>query len=132
VQGNVDEARTAILHAVELAESNLDPVLKASVSIQNARVEMQSGKPSILIEARTQLNAAIATAKRVGHYGLECEARLARGQLEAKTDPIQAKTLLTTLAFESRSHGLELVARQAEQAVALSGTSVAADNTASR
>jgi ATP/maltotriose-dependent transcriptional regulator MalT len=132
MQGKVEEARNAIQHAAELGQDGSDPALKASVSIQNARVEMASGKQSSLTEARTQLNAAIATAKRLGHYGLECEARLARGQLETKIDPRAARTQLTVLASESRSHGFELLARQAEQAVAVSATSIAADNRAVR
>jgi hypothetical protein len=108
-------------------------MLQLSLSIQTARVEMSiAGKQSSLTAPRTQLNAAIAAAKRLGHYGIECEARLARAKLEAKADPQAARIRLMNLASESRSRGFELVARQAEQAIAASRSSISAANGAVR
>jgi ATP/maltotriose-dependent transcriptional regulator MalT len=133
MQGKVEEARNAIQHATELGQDGSDSALKLSLAIQTARVEIAgSDKSPNLVAARTRLNAAITTAKKLGHYDLECEARLVRGQLEAKIDPRTARIQLTTLASDSRSHGFELMAHQAEQAVAFSATSTAADNRAVR
>ena len=132
IQGKVDEARHAIEHAVEMGRTNSDPDLKLSLAIQSARVEMtdrQTGNAG-LSSARLQLHAAIATAKRLGYYGLECEARLALGELEAKVNASSARIQLAALASESRSHGLELLARKAEQATAMAGTSISAANRA--
>jgi DNA-binding winged helix-turn-helix (wHTH) protein/tetratricopeptide (TPR) repeat protein len=130
VEGKVDEARKAIAHAVEVNRSNSDAMLKLGVAIQNSRMEIANVQdPNAGISAaRLQLHASIATAKRLGYYGLECEARLALGELEAKMNPVLAKTQLTALASETRSHGLELLARQAEQAMASAGTSISASN----
>lgn len=133
MQGKVEEARNAIQHATELGHDGSDSALKLSLAIQTARVEIAGRDKSLnLVAARTRLNAAITTAKKLGHYDLECEARLVRGQLEAKIDPQTARIQLTTLASDSRSHGFELMAHQAEQAVAFSATSTAADNRAVR
>jgi hypothetical protein len=74
------------------------------------------------------LNSAIATAKRLGYYNLETQARLALGQLELKTNASLGHKQLQTLAAETRSRGYELVARHAEEA--MSGTVVAENRSA--
>jgi DNA-binding winged helix-turn-helix (wHTH) protein/tetratricopeptide (TPR) repeat protein/TolB-like protein len=131
MEGRADEAHKAVQRAIELSMTSSDPGLKLPAAIQNARVEMagagQEGN-STFSAVRMQLNAVIGTAKKLGYYDLECDARLALGTLEARVNPASARMQLTALALETRSHGLELLARQAERAIATPGTSIAAAN----
>jgi eukaryotic-like serine/threonine-protein kinase len=130
-QGKVNEAHNAIGHAAELARGSSDPTLKLSIAIQNARVEMaNAAQETELVAARMQLHATIATAKRLGYYGLECEARLALAELESKINPAWGRNQLNALGSETRSRGFELLARQAEQAVTATGTATAANRPA--
>ncbi|HJX00736.1 MAG TPA: hypothetical protein VJ453_11270, partial [Terriglobales bacterium] len=51
-------------------------------------------------------------------YSIECEARLALGELNLKSNLSSARAELAALAGETRSHGMEFLARQADQATA--------------
>jgi tetratricopeptide (TPR) repeat protein len=131
MQGKVEEARQAIAHAAEVSRSSPDPALKLPIAIQNSRVKAatvsQKATPApAMAAARMQLRATIGTARRLGYYGLECEARLALGELELEASPALGRSQLATLASESRRHGLELFARQAEAAISPPGSTVAA------
>lgn len=122
MQGKLDEARKAIQHASEIGRASPDPALKLPTAIQNARIEIAgmghgAAAHSALEAPRQQLRSTVATAKKLGYYNLECEARLALGELEMKLDPKSDRAKLTTLQAEARSHGLELLARQVEQAL---------------
>ncbi|MGA9474486.1 MAG: hypothetical protein WBV36_18610 [Terriglobales bacterium] len=74
----------------------------------------------------------IATARKLGYYQIECDARLALGELEIRLSPEAARAQLATLATETRSRGLELLARQAERAVTNTARSVVAFNRPAR
>jgi hypothetical protein len=52
-------------------------------------------------------------ARQLGLYDLECDARLALGELEMKADPSAGRSLLKELADESRSRGFPLLSRKA-------------------
>lgn len=120
MQGKTEEARKAIQRAVELTSASSDPELKLSTAIQRARVEMtdagQVGTAARRATTEQDLRTTIATAKKLGYYGLECEARLALGELDMKTNAGRGHVQLGALASETRSHGFELLARRAEQA----------------
>jgi hypothetical protein len=77
--------------------------------------------------ARLELRSIIATARKLGYYGIECEARLLLGQLESKINPAVGRSQLNSLASETRKHGLELLARDAEQAMSASTTVIASN-----
>jgi DNA-binding winged helix-turn-helix (wHTH) protein/tetratricopeptide (TPR) repeat protein len=121
MQGKTAEAEQAIALAAELSRTSPDPNLKLPVAIEQARIDMaqaasRSNGPQGLERARQQLQSAIGMAKKSGYYMQECEARLALGELETRRNPAQGRSQLSALATEARSHGLELIARKAEQA----------------
>jgi tetratricopeptide (TPR) repeat protein len=134
MQSKLGDARKAAERATALSLTSSDPALKLPAAIQSARVELASASPSTasssVSAARHVLRSALATARRLGYYNLECEARLAVGELELKTDPVSGRSQLNALATETRSHGLELLARHSEQAIAAASTVVAANKPA--
>ena len=115
-QRKFDQAQQAALHAIELSRSSPDPELKFGASIQAARVRIAS-RPGDVASAHQELRTAIANAKTLGYYSLECEARLAILESDFRTNPATARTEVTAFAIETRSHSLELLARRAEQLV---------------
>jgi len=87
----------------------------------------RSNSAASLASVRQQLRSAVASASKSGYFGLECEARLALGELELKTNPADGRDQLSALSAETRSRGLELLARKSERAIADSGGVVAAN-----
>ena len=130
-KGELDEARKAAQRGANLSLTSSDPALRLPAQIQQARVDMASSKDEKANSASAlrRLNSVISTAKRLGYYNLESEARLALGQLELKLDSSLGHRQLKTLAAETRSRGYELVARHAEEAMS-SGTVVAENRSA--
>lgn len=118
MEGNLDEARRAAQRALELSQTSADPALRLPAEIQQARIEMASTASASSTGASQQLQAVISSAKRLGYYDIECEARLALGELEMKTNASLAHRQLTALASEAHSRGLELLAHQAQGAIA--------------
>ena len=125
MQGKLDDARTTAQRATELSLTSSDPALKISAEIQQGRLDAaraETDRKRLAVPRRFQ--AVIATAHRLGYYTLECEARLALGELEVKLNPSSGRKYLTALAVETRRSGLELLARHAEAAIP-SGTAIA-------
>jgi hypothetical protein len=106
--------------------------LKLPAQIQQARVDMASGDAHSANQgaALRNLHSIIATAKRLGYYNIECEARLALGEWELKSKSSVGHKHLAALAAETRGHGLELLAREAESA--LSSVTIVARNNSPR
>ena len=133
LQGKLADARKAVQRGTELSLTSSDPALKLPAAIQHARVEIAGAGPSAgaagasLAAARLELRSVIATARKLGYYGIECEARILLGQLELKTNSNLGLFQLNAVATDARRHGLELLARDAEQAKS-SGSSVMASN----
>lgn len=117
MQGKLDEAQKTAQRGTELSLTSSDPLLKLPAEIEQARVEMASAGTAQLLAAQKRLNSAIATARRLGYYNLESQARLALGKCELKSSPAVGRKHLAALASETRSRGLELLARHAEDAV---------------
>jgi tetratricopeptide (TPR) repeat protein len=126
MQGNVGEARIAAQRGAELGLTSSDPALKILAEIQQVRVEAASAEidKKRLEAVLARLQSVITTANRLGYYNLECEARLALGELERKTNPSLAQRHLKALASETHNRGFELLSRKAEGAMS-SGTAVA-------
>jgi DNA-binding winged helix-turn-helix (wHTH) protein/tetratricopeptide (TPR) repeat protein len=117
-QGKVEEARKAIQQAAELGRKSHDPALILPIAIQTARLETATAGQDAaghvaLAAARQQLRSTIATAKKLGYYQIECEARLARGETELKVNPAVGRSQLETLEKETHERGLELLSRKA-------------------
>jgi DNA-binding winged helix-turn-helix (wHTH) protein/tetratricopeptide (TPR) repeat protein/TolB-like protein len=118
MQGKVEEARKTLLPAKELSRSSSDPTQRLPVAIQDARATFAAacagaGRPCDAAGARGQLQSAISTARRQGYFVLECDARLALGEIESKANPSLGRSDLEVLARETHERGLELISRQA-------------------
>ena len=119
MQGKFDEANKTSLRAAELSLTSSDPALKLPAAIEQARVQAANpaSRSAHSATAFEQLHSTISTAKRLGYYQIECQARLALGEMELKFNSSLGRKHLTDLAAETRSHSLELLARQAERAI---------------
>lgn len=129
-QGKLVEARDAANRAAQLSSTGSDPGLRLSAAIQGARIKAavqgaDGRKSPLASEAMQKLGSVIAEARRMGFFSIECEARLALGEIETKLNPVAGRTRLTSLATEARSHGLELVARRAEHSLGDLGNEIA-------
>jgi tetratricopeptide (TPR) repeat protein len=124
-QGKVEEARKAIDRATELSRASTDPALKIPAAIQAARVAISGTDQKASKAARRALLATFNTAKKLGYYDLECEARFSLSELNLKSNPSAARNQLSQLSAEARNHGMELLARRAEKAAAAGASEVA-------
>lgn len=123
MQGRLDESRTAAENAVRKSTTSSDPSLVMPAQIQRARVAIAAGVGTG--SAVEELRSITLKAKKLGYYVLECEARIALGEAQMKTNPSIAKSQLTAVASDTRARGLELLARHAERT--LSGNGIMAD-----
>jgi tetratricopeptide (TPR) repeat protein len=115
-QGKIDEARKAIERAKELNRGSSDPALRLPIAIQDARVEIATAQKTTgnsLAPAIQRLHSLIASARTLGYYQLECEARLALAEAEMKTDPALSRSQMETLAQETHQRGLDLLSHKA-------------------
>ncbi len=126
MQGKLEEARRASQRAGELSLTSSDPALRMPAEIQQARVEIaiSDHRRSNSTTALHRLQSVIASAKHLGYYKVECEARVVVGELELKTNSALGHKHLTALASEAHNRGLDLLAREAQTAMN-SGTVVA-------
>ncbi len=126
MQGKFDEANQASRRAAELSLTSSDPALKLPAAIQQARVQAANpvNRSANSAAAFEQLHSTISTAKHLSYYQIECEARLALGEIELKVNSSLGRKHLTELATETHSRNLELFAHQA-QAALVSGAVVA-------
>ena len=119
-EGKLAEARRTISDAIALTADNNYPGLKLPAEIVDARIEAAEisaradakSKPGFS-SPRRKLQNALAAAHRLGYYQIECEARLALGELDLRENASGARTQLAELARNARAHGLTLVARRA-------------------
>ncbi len=131
-QGKAAEAKDAIARASKLADLREFPVLALPLQILQARAAALEAKPgaagnSILVACVRKLHSVIQQSRALGLYNTECEARLALGEIEMRLNPASARAQLTALASEAHSHGMELLVRDVQRAMATSHTVVAAN-----
>jgi eukaryotic-like serine/threonine-protein kinase len=124
-QGRIDESRKAVERATELSRTSADPALRMPAAIQASRLAMSGSDQRATKAARQALLATFNTAKKLGYYDMECEARLALAEIALKANAAAGRNQLSQLSSEARSHGMELLARRAEKAAAAEGSEVA-------
>jgi eukaryotic-like serine/threonine-protein kinase len=131
MQRKVEEARKSAQRGVQLSLTSSDPALKLPAEIQQARVQAASAETDKKRPEGTlgKLQSVIATANRLGYYKLECEARLALGEMELKSNASQGQRHLKALASEAHTRGFDLLARRAEGTLS-NGTAVAENRSA--
>jgi eukaryotic-like serine/threonine-protein kinase len=117
-EGKLDEARSAARHALELSRGSSDPALKLAATIQEASLEIADATSHLTArrdfsEPQRELQGAILTAQRLGYYRLECEGRLALGELELHFTPAIAWGHLRLLEEQSHNRGMDLISRKA-------------------
>jgi hypothetical protein len=115
-EGRVEQAEAAIERAAKFGTATPDPAVRLPITIQHARVAVarvaQKGSEPGLAGARQELRSTIQTAKKLGYYRIELEAREALALLEMKANPRYGRAQLEALVAEARGRGLELIARQ--------------------
>jgi len=117
-EGKLAEGRQIISDAVALSATTRDPALKLPVAIQDARIEAAEiasrakSKPDFS-GPRRKLQNVLSTARQVGYYEIECDARLALAEIELRLSPRAARSHLAELAREAHQHGMDLVSRKA-------------------
>jgi tetratricopeptide (TPR) repeat protein len=117
-QGRIADARNAIDLALRLS-AHVDAAGKLSATIEDAAVkEASSGSRDdaqrVLAKARQQLSSVIITAKKLGYYRIELEARLVLGQIELKRAPQNGRAGVQQLQKEAHDHGFEQISREAD------------------
>ncbi|HUJ32191.1 MAG TPA: tetratricopeptide repeat protein [Candidatus Acidoferrum sp.] len=119
-EGKVDEAQKMIAGAQELTRTIQDPDLKLPVAIEDAcvkvaRLTADSRPKPDLSGPRRELQDVILTAKKLGYFGIECDARLALGELELHVTPGEARSQLAALSEQAHDRGMDLVSRKATE-----------------
>ena len=129
-QGKVDESRQAADRAIHYSQTSSDPALRVPATIQRARVEMAStGTDATPNPMTTQsLRQALAMARKLGYYNLECEGLLVLGEIQLRANSVAGRAQLASLASDARAHDFGLVARRAEEALASSSHLIADSN----
>ncbi len=117
-EGKLAEARQMISDALVLSRDSRDPALKMPVAIMDARIEAAAlasrAKPQPNLSGpRRKLQNVLSTARQLGYYGIECDARLALAEIELHVNPRAARLHLAELAQQAHDRGMELVSRKA-------------------
>lgn len=120
MRGKLDEARKSLLRAEQLSHGVVDWGLTTNLSVLNARLIVAtniSGRKDkrSFGTARARLQASIAFMRKIGDYDLECEARLALGELELEANPPLGRSELVALTKETNERGFKLVSRKASE-----------------
>jgi tetratricopeptide (TPR) repeat protein len=118
-EGKTEDATQSIAHAFQLADLRQFPALSLPLQLLHARVTAASAKPpqagARLNVASEEMHRVIRESQKLGLYTINCEARLTLARLRSDTSQVPVRDQLLALASEARSHGLELLARDAEK-----------------
>ena len=130
LQGKVAEARESIARAFRQADVIEFPQLDLPLQLLQAQTIAGAAKPGTAgntdrSTAAREIRAVIQKAHQLGFYPIECEARLALGTLEIKSNSSAGRSRLKELADDSRSRGFLRIAQQATD-LAATGTTVIA------
>ena len=110
--GDVPGAKIAAAKALALSRQSgyISPRFEAALA--DARVKARSEQKA---EAVQELEAALASAHKLGYGIYELEVRLAIGEIELPTGVASARSKLAALEKDAESHGFLLVAHQARE-----------------
>jgi tetratricopeptide (TPR) repeat protein len=117
-QGKTAEVQDAVKTAFKLVDLHGFPALALPLQILEIRAKVAAVKPhpagrAEIADAENKLHSVIRQAHQLGLYQIECEARVALGEVELKSNSELGRSDLTKLAAEARQHGMELIARKA-------------------
>ena len=111
--GKPGDAAAAIQQAIFLTKQATDRSLRLFTSIVEARARTANGEFSA---AETALRSAVTEGHRYGYLAIEYEARLALGNLEAKSGKrAAARSSLQALQAEAQARGFARIARKAKE-----------------
>jgi serine/threonine protein kinase/tetratricopeptide (TPR) repeat protein len=110
--GKLPEARTAVAQATTLLQQPAGQTPRFEVALASSRVKAKSGKTA---EARQELEASIASARKFGYRLYELQARLALGEIELWAGSAGAQSQLAAVEKDARAIGALLVAGEAQE-----------------
>src|SRR6266568_766382 len=118
MEGKLDDARKSLIRAKQLSHSISDWTLEKSLEIQDARLKVaaaSSHKEENLPLASTRKNllSIVASARTMENYSMECNTRLALGELEMQANPPIGRSELVALSRETHERGFDLISRKA-------------------
>lgn len=137
-QGQFAQARNAVLRVRQSARNMPeDRILAANLAIAEAQLISSANTGSRIGypktgDVRALLQSAIAAMHKIGSYRMECEARLALGALELRSDPALGRPRIEALARETRERGYALLARRASELLGQSARSSSATRNGAR
>jgi eukaryotic-like serine/threonine-protein kinase len=109
--GDLKGAQAAVDKANTLLRQSTLQAPRFEIALADARVKARSGK---IVEARQDLDAALASAHKFGYRFYELQLRLARGEIELWSKSPSARTQLAAVENDARAQGMLLVANQAQ------------------
>lgn len=119
---NQVEAKRAAEKALRLADLRQFPVVNLPLRLVQAEIGFAEAKQGSagandLASVTKEIRAVIQESHQLGLYKLESEGRLALGKLQMSENLASGRAQLNALSSESHARGLQLIARQAEQAL---------------
>jgi tetratricopeptide (TPR) repeat protein len=108
--GKLAEATSAAEKALTLSHQSTDQTPRYEAAFADARVKAKSGN---LAEARKELEAALASARKFGYRLYEYEARLTTGEIDLASGSPTAQAYLAALEKDARTNGALLIANEA-------------------
>lgn len=112
-------ASTAAAKALTLSRQSGSVTPRFEAALADARVKAESGQKAAAIQ---ELEAGLASAHKFGYGIYEYEMSLAIGEIELQSGLPSASARLAALEKEAETHGILLVARQAQELRANHGT----------
>ena len=113
--GKLAEAQSAVAKADALARKSTSQTPRYEVALADARVKAKSGQ---VVDARRELETALASARKFGYRLYELQARLAIGEIELWSASSSARVDLSLVEKDARAQGALLVANQAQALLA--------------
>ena len=108
--GKLKDAQSAAAKAMQLSGQGASQTPRYEAILADARVKTNSGNS---LEARKELESAIASARKFGYRLYEYQLRLALGEMSVGSPG--ARTQLVSLQKDADAHGAFLVSRQARE-----------------